>query len=130
MLSSTLQPIEAVSACSNASLRARTLNLIQVKKELCNRIAAVMSDLGQKRTLRLVQTSALLPKADMRRITARKISGRESRGSIPLFQRGTLSEKTKQNQNPILAEGAQERGTEFQKIHSLRNFWCCRSGLN
>jgi hypothetical protein len=52
----------AVSRQFNASLYAGTLNLIQVKKELCNRIAAVMSALGQKRTFSEVCVMSALPR--------------------------------------------------------------------
>jgi hypothetical protein len=58
--------VQSIQELSNVSLRARTLNLIQVKKELCNRIAAVMSALGQKQTLdRRPLMSAIPPKADI-----------------------------------------------------------------
>jgi hypothetical protein len=46
--------------------------------------------------------------------------GRENQlGSIPFSWRGTLSEKTKQNQNLILAEGAQGRAEITLSIQVL-----------
>jgi hypothetical protein len=69
-----------------------------------------MSALGQKQTSEWRPLmSALPPKSGHAPSSGTQNSRQKRKGSIPFSRRGTLLEKAKQNQNLILAKGAQGR---------------------
>jgi hypothetical protein len=73
-------------------------------------ILTPMSQMGHKRTFTHFRPmSALPPKADIVPRSSTLDCRQKQWGSIPFSQRGTLLEKAEQNQNLILAKGAQGR---------------------
>jgi hypothetical protein len=54
----------------------------------------------------------------------------EAMGFDSVFLAWDFARKNQAESKSNFGRGAQGRGTEIQKIHSLRNFWCCPSELN